>query len=249
MKKTKQNSGAGKFLNFNSAVPAACALAVLLGVGIYFALANRQSSPEKIAPVYAILATNRQEVLAVAAGGGTPNDPHPPPGGVTDARPFATVRIGGHFRWAMEDGRDTNVIRRLAHNDLEYERMVAENARIIRRQLVYVPETTAALVQRARLTGAAIAQLTLPGLDGQEVRFKITQADLNPSGQQGAFSGHVAGRPDSMVTLAFKGGREAFTVLSPADNLYLVGEPREPGELIVKSINPETYAAGLCGNP
>ena len=50
-----------------------------------------------------------------------------------------------------------------------------------------------------------------------------------------------------MVTLAFKGGREAFTVLSPEDDLYLQADPREPGELIVKRIDPDTYVVGKCG--
>jgi hypothetical protein len=86
-------------------------------------------------------------------------------------------------------------------------------------------------------------------LDGQEVQFEITKADVNPSGQQGTFAGRVAGHDDSLVTLAFKGGREAFTVMSPSENLFLQGDPHEPGDLIVKSINPETYVLGVCGNP
>jgi len=127
--------------------------------------------------------------------------------------------------------------------------MAEESARIYRRQLVYVRETADLLVEAAKAAGESLRQLSLPGLDGQEVQFEITKADLSPSGQQGAFSGYVAGRPDSMVTLAFKGGREAFTILSPSDGLYLVGEPREPGEIIVKSINITNYVVGVCGNP
>ncbi len=163
--------------------------------------------------------------------------------------PFTVTRENGDFGWTSEDGKQPDAIQRLAHNELEFERMAEESARIYRRQLVYLKDTVAAEIERARLTGKPVQQLMLPGLDGQEVRFEITQADLNPSGQQGTFAGHVAGRLDSMVTFAFKGGREAFTVLSPSDGLYLVGEPREPGQLIVKSINPETYVVGVCGNP
>jgi hypothetical protein len=44
-----------------------------------------------------------------------------------------------------------------------------------------------------------------------------------------------------MVTAAFINDREAFTVNSPQDQIYLVGEAREPGEIVVKSINPATY--------
>ena len=163
--------------------------------------------------------------------------------------PFAVARESDAFGWTAEDGRQPDVIRRLAHNELEFERMAEESGRIYRRQLVYARETADQLVQRSKLTGEPIQRLTLPGLDGQEVQFEITRADLNPSGQQGAFSGHLSGRLDSMVTFAFKGGREAFTILSPADNLYLVGEPRESGELIVKSINLTNYVVGVCGNP
>ena len=163
--------------------------------------------------------------------------------------PFPVTREANAFSWTSEDGKKPDVIRQLAHNELEFERMAGEDARIYRRQLVYHNMTTDALIESSKLTGQPVSQLTLPGLDGQEVQFEITKSDLSPSGRQGAFSGHVAGRLDSMVTLAFKGGREAFTVLSPSDGIYLVGEPREPGELIVKSINPDTYVTGVCGNP
>lgn len=164
-------------------------------------------------------------------------------------RPLAVAHESRSHQWTAANGRDTNVIRQLAHNDLEYQRMVGESARIERRQLVYRKDTAAAVVERARLTGQPVRQLTLPAFDGEELVFAIARADLNPAGQQGTFTGTLAGRPDAMVTLAFKGGREAFTVLSPTDKLYLVGEPREPGEVIVKQIDPETYVPGGCGTP
>jgi hypothetical protein len=165
------------------------------------------------------------------------------------ARPLPVTKQSVTHEWTVADAKSPAVIQQVAHSLLEYERMVQENDRIKRRQLVYRNETAALAVQRARLTGEPLQRLTLPGLDGQEVEFEITRTDLSPSGQQGGLSGHIAGRSDSLVTLAFKGGREAFTVVSPADNLYLVGEPREPGEVIVKSIDPDIYASGYCGNP
>jgi hypothetical protein len=76
------------------------------------------------------------------------------------------------------------------------------------------------------------------------IPFQIAATDLSPSGQQGSFSGRVAGRPDSVATFSFKGGREAFTIISPADNLYLFGEPRELGEIIVKSVDISKYPVG-----
>jgi hypothetical protein len=163
--------------------------------------------------------------------------------------PFEAWVENGGYAWTTNDGRDPAVIRALAHNELELERMTSECDRIYRRQLVYHMDTTAAQIERAKLTGEPVRQITLPGMDGQEIRCEITHSDLAPSGQQGSFSGHVAGQMDSMMTIAFKGGREAFTVLAPADNLYLVGEPREPGEIVVKSINPTNYVVGACGNP
>ena len=163
--------------------------------------------------------------------------------------PFTVIRESGAFGWTAEDGKNPGVLKQLAHNEMEFERLAEENARIFRRQLVYHKATADIQIERAKLTGEPIRQLTLPGLDGREIQFEITKRDLNSSGQQGTFSGYVAGRLDSMVTFAFKGGREAFTILSPSDGLYLVGEPREPGELIVKSINPATYVVGVCGNP
>ncbi len=163
-------------------------------------------------------------------------------------RPFAVSLARGNCEWTAEDGRDTNVIRRLAHNELECARMLDENSRIFRRQLVYRKETAAMLLERARLTGQSIRQLTLPALDGREVQFEITRADVHPSGLEGTFTGRVAGAPDSVVTFAFKVNREAFTILSPSAGLYLQADPREPGEVILKQLNPARYAAGACGN-
>lgn len=147
-------------------------------------------------------------------------------------------------QWTLADGKDTNVIRQLAHNRLEYDRMVEENSRIFRRQLVYLKQTTAAVFEQAKLTGAPVRELTLPGMDGQELQFEIAKGDNHGSSRQGMFSGHLVGSPDSLVTLAFQDGREAFTVLAPKENIFVVGEPREPGQVIVKAIDPNTYGLG-----
>src|SRR5258708_1112503 len=128
-------------------------------------------------------------------------------------RPFAVVRESTNHQWTGEDGRDTNVIQRLAHNELQYQRMMEENNRLKRRQLVYRKDPTAAVMQRSRLSSEPVKQLTLPGFDGQELQFAINRADLEPSWQSGNFTGRLANQPNSMVTLAFKFGREAFTVV------------------------------------
>lgn len=157
--------------------------------------------------------------------------------------PFPVTYESSNVQWTLADGKDTNVIRQLAHNPLEYDRMVEENPRIFRRQLVYLKETAAAVFEHAELTGQPVQQLTLPGVDGQELQFQIVRSENNSS-RQGMFSGHLAGNNDSMVTMAFADGREAFTILSPKENIFIVGEPREDGQVIVKAIDPNTYGIG-----
>jgi len=159
-------------------------------------------------------------------------------------RPFPVAYESSKVQWTLADGKDTNVIRQLAHNPLEYDRMVEENPRIFRRQLVYLKETAAAIFEQAKLTGKPVQQLTLPGVDGQELQFEIVKSEGDGSSRQGMFSGHLVGNLNSQVSLAFMDGREAFTVLSPSDNVYVVGEPREPGQVIVKAIDPNIYGVG-----
>ena len=161
-----------------------------------------------------------------------------------ELRPFAVAKETARYQWTIEDGRDTNVIRQLAHNSLEYNRMVEENPRIFKRQLVYLKETPASVFEQAKLNNDPVTQLTLPGVDGQELQFQIVQQEGNGSSRQGQFSGHLTGNSDSLVTLAFMDGRQAFTVLSPKENIFVVGEPREDGQVIVKAIDPETYGLG-----
>lgn len=165
------------------------------------------------------------------------------------AHPFPAAASNSVYAWTAEDGKDTNVIRQLAHNELEYQRMVKENDTIYRRQLVYHPEGFTLLAQQAVQSGQSIQQLTLPGFDGQELPVTVTKTDFESAGDRGLFYGKLPGQTDSLVTVAFIGGREAFTVVSPRDQIYLQGESREPGEIVVKQIDPKKYAAGECGNP
>lgn len=164
-------------------------------------------------------------------------------------RPFSAAITNGLHGWTAEDGRDTNVIARLAHNNLEYQRMLAENDRIQYRQLVYRNDPVAAVIQRAKRTGEPVDHIVLPGLDGEEFDVVITARDLNPSGQIGTMHGHVEGMPDSLVTVAFKFGREAFSIEFPEARYCLEGNPREPGEVVIKTFDPEIYTQGMvCGN-
>jgi hypothetical protein len=162
-------------------------------------------------------------------------------------RPFPVAYESSKIQWTSADGKDTNVIRQLAHNSLEYDRMVEENSRIFRRELVYLKETAAAVFEEAKLTKTPVQLLTLPGVDGQELQFQIVSSEGNGSSRQGTFYGHLAGNVDSQVSLAFMDGREAYTVLAPKENIYVVGEPREPGQVIVKAIDPNTYGVGPSG--
>lgn len=179
---------------------------------------------------------------------GTPGTPAGAPESVA-MRPLPVATSSPTHDWTQGDAMELKVIERIAHNPDEIIKMVEENDRIKRRQLVYRNQTAAKLVQKSRLSGEPLKRFTLPGLDGQELQVEIVSADLAPSGQTGSFHGHLTGKPASMVTLAFEFGVEAFTVLSPDDGLYLQADPREPGELIVKSIDPVSYAPFHCGNP
>lgn len=162
--------------------------------------------------------------------------------------PFKVAKSSEAFGWTAEDGKDTNVIRLLAHNELEYQRMANENSTIYRRQLVYHPDGFTLQSQQAMQSGQSIQQLTLPSLDGQELPVTVTKTDFESGGDKGIFYGKLAGDPDSMVTVAFINGWESFTVISRQNQIFLHAEARGPGELVVKQINPDTYGTGLCGN-
>jgi len=162
--------------------------------------------------------------------------------------PFNASKADGAYAWTAEDGKDTNIIRQLAHNELEYQRMVIENGTIYRRQLVYHLEGFTVQAQQAVQSGQSIQQLTLPGLDGQELPVTVTKTDFESGGDKGLFYGKLPSDPDSMVTVAFINGWESFTVISKLNQIFLHGEAREQGELVVKKVDPNTYGLGVCGN-
>jgi len=151
--------------------------------------------------------------------------------------------------WTDENGRSTNAIQQIAHNEAEVERMLFENDKIYRRQLVILEDPVVDVVQRSRMTGEPLQELTLQGLDGQDITVEIQHADIDPSGMRGSFYGHVAGRPGSVFSLAFLEERQAYTIISPEDELYLDVEAHDPGDVVVKSIYLEKYGVGKCGSP
>jgi hypothetical protein len=223
---------------------------LILAIAVVGFLASRRPAPPAPPAASALKvpgqtgATNVNANARPTSGSGvSPNSPD------FRLRPFPVASESARTQWTSADGKDTNVIRQLAHNELEYRRMVEENPRIQRRQLVYSKDPTAALLQRSRLSGEPVKELTVPGFDGQELPFVINRADLEPSRQAGTFTGHLPDRPNSMVTLSFKFGREAFTVLSPDDGIYLQAWPRESGEIILTSFDPAAYQALPGGEP
>ena len=157
------------------------------------------------------------------------------------AHPFAAALTNGDYKWTAEDGKDPEVIRRLAHNEPESQRMLRENDTIYRRQLVYDTKGFMRQAQAGLPAGQSLQQVTVPGLDGQVFQVAVTRTELQAGGGQGQIYGQLPGQPYSMVAVAFIADREAFTVISPQDQIYLQAEEREPGEIVVKSINPGTY--------
>lgn len=164
-------------------------------------------------------------------------------------RPFAAVKSSGAHEWTAEDARSPEAIRNLAHNELEVQRLLEENARIERRQLVYRKVTVPSLLERSLGSGQRLQSFTLPGLDGQEIEVEVTETNVGSSLESGSVTGRVKGRYNSTVTVGFSNGRESFNVLSPEDGLFLTADAREPGEVLVKQIIPDKYAPQRGGEP
>lgn len=156
-------------------------------------------------------------------------------------RPLAVVRSSASHEWTADDATHFDVITRIAHNPDEVIRMVEENERIKRRQLVYRKETVPMLLERIQGTGEALKSFSLPGLDGREVEIEVTQVRLMSGTNNGCVTGRVKGRLNSMVSVGFSNGCESFNVLSPDEGVFLTADAREPGEVIVKEIDPNVY--------
>lgn len=205
------------------------ALCAILLVGVAIKVANHQpeASPAPTPTVASKAAASPAQITA------TPEQ--------VTLRPLPVSRSSAAHEWTDADATQPLVIEKIAHNSDEFMRLVDENDRIKRRQLVYRSQPAWELVEQSRASGKPVRSLTLPGLDGQEVQVEVTGTDLDPSGLSGTFSGHVAGNQKSLVTLAFIRGREAFTVVSPDDGVFLQGHPREAGEVLVASFDPDKY--------
>jgi len=219
---------------------------ILLVAGIFFWRPGKPV-PVPAKHVAAVVATTNLTTATNLVAAPKSPAPSPLPYATFQKRPFAVALQTGNYGWTTNDGRDPLVIRELAHNDFEYRRMLDENSTIYRRQLVYQKNPFSLAAQRAVHFDQPLSRLTLPNLDGQELTVDISRTEIEAGGDRGILTGRLAGRPDSLVSIAFIGGREGFTVVSPADKIYLYAEPREPGELVVKRFDPATYGGVLAG--
>ncbi len=165
-------------------------------------------------------------------------------------RPLPVTRSSAIHEWTEGDGMTPAIIEKIAHNPDEFIRMVEENERIKRRQLVYRKESLPMLLERGRsAAGQTLRSFTLPALDGREIEVEVKEIHEEPSLRGGSVIGRVKGRFDSMVSVGFVNGYESFNVFSPEDGLYLTADAREPGEVIVKEIDPDKYAPTIGNEP
>jgi hypothetical protein len=207
-----------------------CIALLSIFIFVYPALNDRQqtSALKPVAPVPVV-----KQMSAPAA---TPTSQ-----GRALLRPLPVSLRKGFHEWTAADGKDSKVIEKIAHNPEEFIRLNEENERIKRRQLVYRKITVPMLLDRARDSGEPLRSFMLPGLDGMEIEIEVTGTQLNQVGNGGSVTGRVKGRFNSMVSVGFANGCESFNVLSPDEGLFLTADAREPGEVMVKEIDPNQY--------
>ncbi len=219
------------------------ALVLALSLGAYFwRIAGRVPSPAS-SPVASPVAAAVSAPAATTPVSARAN----PSGEEVVLRPLAASQETERHAWTRDDAKTPEVIERLAHNPEEFTRMMEENDRIKRRQLVYRKEPVALLLEQARASGKPLTRLTLPALDGKEVEVEVLETRVD--GHRGAVMGRIAGRLDSLACVGFSGACESFNILSPSDGLYIAADAREPGEVILKEIDPAVYAPMPCGGP
>lgn len=163
-------------------------------------------------------------------------------------RPLPVSLKTAKHEWTKEDAKVPEVIQKLVHNPDEFFRMVEENDRIKRRQLVYRNETVPMLIERLG-DSHLLRSFMLPGLDGKEIEIEVKEIHEEPSLGGGSVIGRVKGRFNSMVSVGYVNGCESFNVISPDDGLCLTADAREPGEVIVKEIDLDKYAPPGGGEP
>ena len=179
----------------------------------------------------------------------TPHPTHPRAHGTiptsfpekTVLRPLPVSQSGPHNEWTSDDATQPEVLGKIAHNPDEFIRMYEENNRIKRRQLVYRKQSVPQLVREARDHNTPFTSFVLPGLNGQEYEVAVNEVRLLPNGRDGSANGHLKNHLHSIVSVGFANGCESYNIISPDDGIYLAADAREPGEVIVKEIDPEKF--------
>src|SRR5690242_5056977 len=99
----------------------------VVGAGmVLWHLGNQRQPVEKQVAASITAANSNSATAAAVAKSSSPAAPRS--GNATfQKRPFSVARQTDNNDWTAEDGRNPRVIRELAHNPLEYDRMLAEN--------------------------------------------------------------------------------------------------------------------------
>lgn len=227
---------------FNKLTSGIAVSLVLIAI-TFMAVRQRQNPPQAVAVKPLASITPSKPATSPAA------DHAPAAPDTVILRPLPVSMKSDRHEWTEGDASSPEIIEKIVHNPDEFIRLVEENKRIKRRQLVYRKETVPMLLDRARDAKQPLKNITLPGLDGREIEVEITETHLNPAQQGGSVTGRIKGRFNSMVSVGFAQGYESFNILSPEDHLYLTADAREPGEVIVKEIDPDQYAPAGSDQP
>lgn len=221
------------------------AIAAIAAVGVTIALRDK---PETARPPAVVAKDPATKASRERTGekSTTAGELSPDTFGDFTTRPFEPSVSSDRYQWTAEDGRKPQVIRKLAHNQLEESRMAEENHAVHKRQLVYITRSLSDAIKEADSEGRPLESHSIPSLDGQELEVEVMKVDHAASGVDGVVYGKLRGVPDSTVTIAYSDRSECFSVLSPSQDFFLQGEPREPGEIVVKSFDPGRMA-NECG--
>jgi hypothetical protein len=169
-----------------------------------------------------------------------PNDPD------FQVRPFAVSQASAHHEWTAEDGRSPAAMDKLAHNPLERERLTDENEYVTRRQLVYRKHPLPEIGMQSFTTGEQVKTLTLPDFNGRDLEVVITESKIEWRGKTGFFRGYVKGDPEATVAASYYQGAECFEI--QRGSMILAGDPREPGQVVLKEVDPRRMPA-MSSNP
>jgi hypothetical protein len=70
---------------------------------------------------------------------------------------------------------------------------------------------------------------------------EVTQNSVERERLAGSLAGHLKDRLNSIVSIGFADGYESFNIFSPDDKIYLVADAREPGEVMLREVDPDKY--------